>query len=192
MLAKIIQLDTHPTKNKKTGEINGWLIPIYKDYESELEPPKFIYMTACEPLELKGPHLHNKRDGNFVCLKGEVVFIIKEKDGYKEYFLSENKNKLLHIPAGVPCAHINLSLDKECVILNFCSKAWHPDEPDDEPVVFDDYNWRRWVGWVDEEFRLYHPRAWKISMPKWFYWLFEPDFYRDWQRKLDNVKKWCK
>ena len=100
--------------------------------------PAMVYMTAANPGEVKGPHLHKKRWGYLTCLKGRVVFIIKKEieDArnkrnytYEEFILDSNNPQVLEIPPNVPQAHVNIS-DSEAILINICSPAWHPDNQD--------------------------------------------------------------
>lgn len=145
------QLEKHDTKDKKTKEINGELIPLFREWEQNQKNPKMVYITKCKPFCKKGEHLHLKREDNFSCIQGKVVFIIKEDERYKEYIMSDKNPHSLKVPEGVPSAHINIGT-QEAIIVNCASTAWHPDDIDNEEVSFNDYDWSKWIPICQKEF----------------------------------------
>ena len=51
-----------------------------------------VYVSSVNPGEIKGPHLHTKRDSYFVCIRGKVIFVAKDEKGkYLEIESSEKK-----------------------------------------------------------------------------------------------------
>src|SRR5574337_1327224 len=101
---KAIKLENHQTKYVKNHHVNGSLVVVWRDwYKILASEPKMVYVSSVHPGEVKGPHLHTKRDSYFVCIKGKVVFIIKHSTGkYDEIESSEQNPVLVHIPKGVP------------------------------------------------------------------------------------------
>ena len=78
----IIDLEKHETKDIVDGHVNGDLTVIWRDWDKILsDPPKMVYTTSVNPGEIKGPHLHTKRDSYFTCIRGSVIFVIKNKSG---------------------------------------------------------------------------------------------------------------
>ena len=76
---KITKLEKHVTKDIHDNHVNGSLIPVWRDWDKTITiPPKMVYVTSINPGEIKGPHLHVIRHSHYVCIKGKVVFIIKE------------------------------------------------------------------------------------------------------------------
>lgn len=140
-----IRLEKHPTKDVKDQHVNGSLTVIWRDWDHILhEEPKMVYISSVNPGEIKGPHLHTKRDSYFVCIQGKVVFIAKDlKGNYHEIESSEEEPVLVQIPKNLPSAHINLS-DKASSILALASIAWRPNDNEMVNVSFDDYNWDKW------------------------------------------------
>jgi hypothetical protein len=141
---KKINLYNHPkivTKNA-SGTPNGYLVPIYNIYESPIDNeqrPCQVYLTVISPKAVKGPHLHLSRWGLFTCIKGNIKIIVKTPEGYKEYFSGEkHKYQTVQVPAGWPAALQNEG-DEEAFVLNMPSPAWSPDNQDDHPIKFDDY-----------------------------------------------------
>ena len=76
------KLEKHDTKDIHDNHINGFLIPVWRNWDKIITvQPEMVYVTRIEPGERKGPHLHIIRHSYYVCIKGTVVFIIKNKDG---------------------------------------------------------------------------------------------------------------
>ena len=96
------------------------------------------------PGEIKGHHIHTKRDSYFVCIHGKVVFIIKNKDGeYEEIESSDDDPVLVYVPKSFSSAHINLSKNLSRV-LTLADLSWKPDDNEMKNDVFEDYNWNKW------------------------------------------------
>ena len=142
---KIIKLESHETKDTSSNQVNGNLTVVWRDWDRILpEPPKMIYLTSVNPNEIKGPHLHTKRDSFMTCIQGKVVFIVKDLDGlYHEIICDEKKPVLICIPKNFASAHLNLS-DKPSKILVLASLAWKPNDNEMKNVLFDDYEWKKW------------------------------------------------
>jgi len=141
-----VKLDKHPTKDIRDGHVNGILTVIWRDWDNILESePKMVYISSVNPGEIKGPHLHTKRDSYFVCIRGKVVFIAKDSMGkYHEIESSEDEPVLVQIPRGHASAHINTT-DKVATVLALANPAWRPDENEMKDVSFDDYDLKKWI-----------------------------------------------
>lgn len=141
----IIKLEKHDTKDIHDNHVNGSLTVVWRDWDNAIElEPKMVYTTSVNPGERKGPHLHTKRDSFFVCTRGKVIFVIKNKDGkYTEIESSEEEPVLIGIPHGIASAHINVANEKS-TILTMASLAWRPDDNEMKNVFFDDYDWEKW------------------------------------------------
>ena len=83
---KIIDLEKYETKDVHDQHIHGSLTVVWRDLDNIIKDEfKMIYVTSVNPGEIKGPHLHTKRNSYFVCIHGEVIFIIQKKSGeYQE------------------------------------------------------------------------------------------------------------
>jgi dTDP-4-dehydrorhamnose 3,5-epimerase len=134
----------HPkivTKNS-VGNPNGWLVPIFNVYDgliNEAQHPRQVYLTVIACREIKGPHLHMKRWGLFICIRGNAKIVVRTGNGYEEYLTGEDYEfATIQVPAGVPAALQNIG-DQEAYIINMPSPAWHIDDQDEHPVSFDDY-----------------------------------------------------
>lgn len=142
---KHIELEKHETKDIHDQHVNGSLTVIWRDWDKIIEPePKMAYISAVNPGEVKGPHIHLKRNSHFVCIHGKVVFIIKrENNEYEEIISSEEKPILVHVPKNVASAHINLDKNASKV-LAIADIAWRPNDNEMENVLFEDYDWKKW------------------------------------------------
>ena len=77
-----INLEKHETKDVSDGHVNGSLTVVWRDWDKIIQNnPKMIYVSSVNANEIKGPHIHTKRNSHFVCIEGEVVFIIRNNDG---------------------------------------------------------------------------------------------------------------
>lgn len=140
---QIIDLEKHDTKDIKDNHINGTLSVIYRDYDLIIkEKINMVYVSSVNPGEIKGPHLHKKRNSYFTCIEGEVIFVVKDEYGkYLEIESSHEKPRLIKVPKGIPSAHINKS-DKIARILVLADISWRPNDDEMENVRFDDYDWK--------------------------------------------------
>jgi len=103
-----------------------------------------VYVTTIYPGEIKGPHLHTKRESFFVCIRGKVVFIAKDKNGkYLEIESSEENPVLVQVPKNFSSAHINTT-NEIATVLTLANPAWRPNDEEMKNVTFDDYDWKKW------------------------------------------------
>lgn len=142
---KSFKLEVYPTSDIKDKHVNGSLTVIWRDWDNLLRfVPKMVYVSSVNPGEIKGPHLHTKRDSYFVCIRGKVVFVVKDPSGkYQEIESSENDPTMVEIPKNYPSAHINIT-DKVSTILALASVAWRPNDNEMQNVSFSDYDWSKW------------------------------------------------
>ena len=140
-----IKLEKYPTKDIADGHINGSLTVVWRDWDDIIPiHPKMVYVSSVNPGEIKGPHLHTKRDSYFVCIRGKVVFIAKDLDGrYREIESSEQEPVLIQVPKNFASAHINI-FDKVSTILTLADPAWRPNDDEMKNITFDDYDWNKW------------------------------------------------
>ena len=140
-----IILETHQTKDVKDNHVNGSLTVIWRDWDKIINHDlKMIYISSINKGEIKGPHIHTKRNSYFVCIHGKVVFIIKNNDGsYREIISSEEKPVLVHVPKNVSSAHINLS-DTVSRVIALADLAWRPNDEEMKNDIFENYNLSKW------------------------------------------------
>lgn len=140
-----IKLDIHETRDINDNHVNGSLLVIWRDLDKIIPlEPKLMYITNVKPGEIKGPHLHTKRTTYFVCIKGKIVFIIKNKNGtYQEIESGEDNPVLVQVPKNIASAHINLSTDTSSVLV-LADVIWRPNDNEMKNIIFDDYNWKHW------------------------------------------------
>lgn len=140
-----IKLEKHETKDTIDQHVNGSLTVVWRDWDKIIKNyPKMIYVSSVNPGEIKGPHLHTKRNSYFVCIHGKVIFIIRNNDGsYTEIESSEDSPVLIHIPKNYPSAHINTT-NQVSRVLALADIAWRPNDNEMQNVTFDDYIWEKW------------------------------------------------
>lgn len=140
-----VKLEKHQTKSTTDHHVNGSLTVIWRDWDNVIENhPKMVYVSSVNSGEVKGPHLHTKRNSYFVCIHGKVVFIIKDEDGkYHEIISSAEEPTLVIVPKGIPSAHINLERTTSRV-LALADLAWQPNDDEMKNVTFSDYDWKKW------------------------------------------------
>ncbi len=143
-MSKEINLEIHDTKNVNDNHINGSLTVVWRDWDNIINQPKMVYVSSVNPREIKGPHLHKKRNSYFTCIHGKVVFIIKQEDGsYVEIESNAENPKTIFVPKNVPSAHLNIS-DDISRVLTLADLAWRPNDNEMDNVEFDDYDWSKW------------------------------------------------
>jgi|TARA_B110000438_G_scaffold301460_1_gene356391 dTDP-4-dehydrorhamnose 3,5-epimerase len=144
------KLEKHDTKDIHDQHVNGALTVIWRDWDKLIQPePKMVYISAVNSGEIKGPHVHLKRNSYFVCIHGKVVFIIKKENGeYDEIISSEENPILVHIPKNIASAHINLN-KKSSKILTLADISWKPNDNEMENISFSDYDWTKWKNYVE-------------------------------------------
>ncbi len=142
---EFINLEKHDTKDISDKHINGSLTVIYRDYDEIIKnQPKMVYVSSVNSGEIKGPHLHTKRNSYFTCIHGKVIFVIKDKNGkYLEIESSSENPILIKVPKGIASAHVNPTNETGRVLV-LTDIAWQPNDNEMENVTFDDYNWNKW------------------------------------------------
>lgn len=137
-------LEKHDTRDINDKHVNGSLTVIFRDYDKIIdEKINMIYVSSVDPGEIKGPHLHKKRESYFICIHGKVVFVIKEKNGkFVEIESSSENPKIIKVPHGVASAHVNIS--KEIArILVLTNISWKPNDNEMEDISFSNYDWKK-------------------------------------------------
>ena len=140
-----IDLEVHQTKDIQDEHVNGELTVVWRDWDKIIENnPKMVYVSSVNSGEIKGPHLHTKRNSHFVCIHGKVVFILKSEDGkYLEIESGDEKPTMIFVPKGIASAHINPT-NKIGKILALADVSWKPNDNEMENVKFANYNWDKW------------------------------------------------
>ncbi len=140
-----IKLEKHETKSIVDDHVNGSLTVIWRDWDKILKhSPKMVYVSSVEPGEIKGPHIHTKRNSYFVCIHGKVLFVLKKDDGsYIEIESDAQNPSIVFVPKNMPSAHFNL-LNDTSRILTLADLAWRPNDNEMKNVNFTDYNWKKW------------------------------------------------
>ena len=143
---KIIDLEKHETKNIHDQHVNGSLTVVWRDWDGLIKnSPKMVYVSSVNPGEIKGPHIHTKRNSYFVCIHGKVLFVIKNKQGeYVEKISTADKPLLIIVPKNMASAHLNLSKGISKV-LTLADVAWKPNDNEMKNDDFVDYDWNKWT-----------------------------------------------
>lgn len=139
MRTQFIPLARVYSKDKASQTINGYVVSLWKDWENFLpKAPQQMYLNVCFPHSIKGPHLHMQRWGQFATISGKGRFIVKYgENDYEKIDVDASQNPgFIIIPAGTPCA-IQNPYDEMFVLANLPSPAWHPDNQDENSVIFD-------------------------------------------------------
>jgi len=139
------KLEKHVTRDIDDKHENGSLTVVWRDWDKILPIiPKMVYVSSINSGEIKGPHIHKKRNSYFTCIHGKVIFIIKKNDGtYTEIESSSEIPNLIQVPKNSASAHVNISNDISRV-LAIADLAWRPDDNEMENISFDDYDWKKW------------------------------------------------
>ena len=143
---RFVKLEKHLTKDINDKHVNGSLTVVWRDWDKIIKnQPKMVYVSSVNPGEIKGPHIHTKRNSHFVCIHGKVVFIARDQNGkYDEIESSADDPVLIYIPKNYPSAHLNLS-NGISRILALADVAWRPNDNEMKNVTFDDYDWSKWA-----------------------------------------------
>jgi len=143
---KIIDLEKHETKNIHDQHVNGSLTVVWRDWDGLIKnSPKMVYVSSVNPGEIKGPHIHTKRNSYFVCIHGKVLFVIKNKQGeYVEKISTADKPLLIIVPKNMTSAHLNLSKEISKVLV-LADVAWKPNDNEMKNDDFVDYDWNKWT-----------------------------------------------
>lgn len=142
----VIKLEKHDTKDVRDQHINGSLTVVWRDWDNFIKnSPKMVYVSSVNPGEIKGPHIHTKRNSYFVCIHGKVVFVIKnEKKEYIEIVTTADEPLLVIIPKNIPSAHLNLA-NGISKVLALADVAWKPNDNEMRNDDFGDYDWSKWT-----------------------------------------------
>lgn len=116
------------------GRPNGWLLPLWNTWEHAWKPEQ-VYLTAVAPGAKKGPHLHKRRCGRFICVSGDVEIRIRD---HEHRYWTERTGEIFGrewvvVPHGC-AAEIRNPGGKEALVLNFPDRAWRPHDQDEWPV----------------------------------------------------------
>ena len=139
------KLELHKTRDITDDHVNGSLTVVWRDWDNIIKKhPKMVYVSTVQPREIKGPHLHTKRNSYFTCIHGKVVFVIKEKNGnYVEIEANSEEPVLVFVAKNTPSAHVNISNDISR-ILTLADISWKPNDNEMKNVFFNDYDWKKW------------------------------------------------
>ena len=139
----VIKLERHDTQDINKNSVNGSLTVVWRDWDKILKnEPKMVYVSSVNSGEIKGPHLHTKRDSYFSCIHGKVTFVIKSGDEYIEIESDAEKPNLVYVPKNVASAHINTSggISRVLALANI---AWKPNDNEMRNINFNNFEWSK-------------------------------------------------
>ena len=140
----IHELERHETKDVKDSHINGELTVVWRDWDEIINEPKMVYVNIINPKQIKGPHIHKNRTSYFYCIDGEIIIIVKDKEGnFHELKGDSRKPKLIEVSNDIPAAIVNPTTNISTVLV-LADKAWKPDDNEMENVTFENYDWDKW------------------------------------------------
>jgi len=140
----IHELERHETKDVKDSHINGELTVVWRDWDEIINEPKMVYVNIINPKQIKGPHIHKNRTTYFYCINGEVIIIVKDKEGnFHELKGDSRKPKLIEVSNDIPVAIVNPTTNISTVLV-LADIAWKPDNNEMENVTFENYDWDKW------------------------------------------------
>ena len=139
-------LEKHLTRSIDDDHVNGSLTVIWRDWDQILKnTPKMVYVSSVEPGEIKGPHIHTKRNSYFTCIHGKVVFILQTNEGeFLEIESSAENPVMVYVPKNMASAHVNLS-DSTSTVLTLADLAWRPNDQEMKNTTFTNYDWKKWL-----------------------------------------------
>jgi dTDP-4-dehydrorhamnose 3,5-epimerase-like enzyme len=139
MKSRKTDLELIRTKDKLTQSENGIFVPVWRDWDSKLSiVPSMVYYMTLDPGTSKGPHLHKLRTSNITCISGKVKVVLKSEGTYETTFLKASEPCMIEV---LPLTGLLISneSDETAIVLNICSPAWHPDNPDNYSDDFSDF-----------------------------------------------------
>ena len=139
----VIKLERHDTQDINKNSVNGSLTVVWRDWDKILKnEPKMVYVSSVNSGEIKGPHLHTKRDSYFTCIHGKVTVVIKSGDEYIEIESDAEKPNLVYVPKNVASAHINTSggISRVLALANI---AWKPNDNEMRNINFNNFEWSK-------------------------------------------------
>jgi len=140
----VFQLENHETKDVLDSHINGDLTVIWRDWDEIINKPEMIYLNSVNPGEIKGPHVHKNRTSYFFCIQGEMIIVIKDKNGkYNEIEANSESSKLVSVSNGIGAAIINPSKNISKILV-MADIAWKPNNEEMFNIKFEDYDFEKW------------------------------------------------
>lgn len=141
-MTKQVDVILYPMEEFNTPD--GTLFPFYRDWDPwhNGHVPKMVYVSVMKPLCEKDIILHNKRTSYITSINGDVIITYRSSEQKEEtiWLRSSGQSQIALIKPGIPIKVKNLSSESATVI-NACSPAWHPDDPDTIKFkTWDDYD----------------------------------------------------
>lgn len=118
----------------------GYLVDFLKADELKGEDKLFgqmYYIIFERPGAVRGNHYHKNKKEWFVVAKGRVQIIlehVKTKER-KMLTLDGYKDEYIRLEIGPNIAHAFTNLTRTAMMVNYCNKPYHHDNPDSEPYI---------------------------------------------------------
>jgi dTDP-4-dehydrorhamnose 3,5-epimerase-like enzyme len=142
----ILSIGTINTKDK-AGQYNGYLLTLVNQYEPGTVPIEQVYITVCEPGDVKGPHMHYPpKYDRFYCIEGSAAIVCRSEHTGKisEFVLVAFDKQLLLIPPLNSHSIVALN-NQRASILSIPSEGFNPSEPYNQiETKYDGYDWTKW------------------------------------------------
>lgn len=133
------KIRTHDIRGVHNGDL--WALLNKKTAPKELAEawPQQIYITTVLGKMSKGPHVHRKRSGAFVCVVGRVRILIQYDGNILSTYLAaqEDYQKVVFVPRNVPVKMANPHNENATVLNMPGYDSWSPEDTDDENGTFD-------------------------------------------------------
>lgn len=140
---KVINLERFETQE-------GHMIPIYKDWESDLHDghvPEMVYVTTLKPGTSKEIIYHKERTSFLTCIQGKVSIELFSENKVSKVFLNNsqgNNGKIIMISPKIPFK-INNEDENLGIVVNCPTHAWKPNSK--EMIKFKDWeDFKKWEG----------------------------------------------
>ena len=143
---RVHDLEEHETSDTKDLHVNGKLTVIWRNWDKIINNPEMIYVNSVKSHEIKGPHLHKNRTSYFYCIRGEIIVVVKDRDGtIHEIHTSQDSPELIEVSNGIPAAIVNPMKETTAEVLVLADIAWRPDDNEMENVEFLKYDWEKFT-----------------------------------------------
>lgn len=136
---------------RKNADERGYLMEILRKDDPIFEGFAMVYVSMNYPQVIRAWHYHKLQDDHFCVVHGmcKVVLYDAREDSptrgeVNEFFLGEDNPLLLRIPVGVYHGYKTIGV-KPSLLLNFPTKLYNYDQPDEYRVPYNDpsipYDW---------------------------------------------------
>jgi len=113
----------------------GFLVDFLKADELKNDDKQFgqiYFITFEKPGAVRGNHYHTGKKEWFVIGQGKILVILEDiKTKQRETMIMDGDEDVYHrLYVGNNVAHTLVNLTPFAYVVNYCNKAYHPDNPD--------------------------------------------------------------